>query len=122
VAALSDRVHFPVRKSAGVRLDMMVFCSQNRRSVLWCRSRPGGQDLVAARTGFRSVLYLLAVKAMLCKSCGPENLHKFEGEIAIHFPGMKNIDKPIVWVRPELAVCLDCASRSLLFRKPNCEC
>jgi hypothetical protein len=45
---------------------------------------------------------------MLCKSCGSENLQKFRGEVAIHFPGLKNIDKPIVWVFPELTVCLDC--------------
>jgi hypothetical protein len=45
---------------------------------------------------------------MRCTSCGSENPVKFEGEIAIHFPGLKNIDKPIIWVRPELVVCLDC--------------
>jgi hypothetical protein len=28
--------------------------------------------------------------------------------MAIHFPGMKNIDEPVVWVFSELAVCLDC--------------
>jgi hypothetical protein len=30
--------------------------------------------------------------------------------MAIHFPGLKNIDKPVVWVFPELVVCLDCGS------------
>jgi hypothetical protein len=28
--------------------------------------------------------------------------------MGIHFPGLKNIDKPVVWVFPELVVCLDC--------------
>ena len=35
-------------------------------------------------------------------------LSKFTAEIAIHFPGLKNLDKPIVWVFPELVMCLDC--------------
>jgi hypothetical protein len=30
--------------------------------------------------------------------------------MAIHFPGLKNIDKPIVWVFPEVVVCLDCGT------------
>ena len=45
---------------------------------------------------------------MPCKSCGSDNLGKFVGEIAIHFPGLKNIDKPTVWVFSELIACLDC--------------
>jgi hypothetical protein len=32
----------------------------------------------------------------------------FSGEIAIHFPGLDGLDKPIVWVFPKLLVCLDC--------------
>jgi hypothetical protein len=28
----------------------------------------------------------------------------------IRSPGLKNIDKPIVWVFPELIVCLDCGT------------
>ena len=28
--------------------------------------------------------------------------------MGIHFPGLKNIDKPVVWVFPELIVCLNC--------------
>jgi len=31
-----------------------------------------------------------------CKSCGSNNRSKFNGEIAIHLPGLKNIDQPIV--------------------------
>jgi hypothetical protein len=44
----------------------------------------------------------------LCRSCETANQGKFTAEIAIHFPGLKNIDKPVVWVFPELLVCLDC--------------
>ena len=35
----------------------------------------------------------------------PEYLN---GEIAIHFPGLEGLDKPIVWVFPKLLVCLNC--------------
>jgi predicted nucleic-acid-binding Zn-ribbon protein len=45
---------------------------------------------------------------MTCKSCRSENLRKFTGEIAIHFRGLRNINKPHVWVFPELVVCLNC--------------
>jgi hypothetical protein len=46
----------------------------------------------------------------MCKSCGSFNQSKFAGEIAIHFRGLKNIDKPAVWVFPEVVVCLDCGT------------
>ena len=45
---------------------------------------------------------------MSCKSCKSENQNIFNGEIAIHFPGLKGLDEPIVWVFPKLVVCLDC--------------
>jgi len=55
--------------------------------------------------------------AMPCKSCGSLNQSKFCGEIAIHFPGLKNIDKPIVWVFPEVVVCLDCGTAEFIVPK-----
>ena len=45
---------------------------------------------------------------MSCKSCGSVNQSKFTGEIAFHFTGLKNIDRPVVWVFSELIVCLEC--------------
>jgi hypothetical protein len=45
---------------------------------------------------------------MTCKSCGSHNQSKFTAEIAIHFSGLKGLEKPIVWVFPELSVCLNC--------------
>ncbi len=45
---------------------------------------------------------------MPCKSCGSVNKEKFSAEMGIHFPGLKNIDKPVVWLFPEVLVCLDC--------------
>ena len=52
----------------------------------------------------------LRLVPMPCKSCGSLNQRKFTGEVAIHFPGLQNIDKPIVWVFPKLIVCLDCGT------------
>jgi hypothetical protein len=43
-----------------------------------------------------------------CKSCGSDSQRKFTAEIGIHFPGLKNIDKPVVWVFPEVVICSDC--------------
>jgi hypothetical protein len=48
--------------------------------------------------------------AMPCPSCSSENRRKFGGEIAIHFPGLKNLDRSHVYVCAEVAVCLDCGA------------
>ena len=45
---------------------------------------------------------------MRCKSCGVIEPNKFKGEIAIHFPGLQGLEKPIVWVWPPVFVCLKC--------------
>jgi hypothetical protein len=45
---------------------------------------------------------------MCCKSCQSQNQRNFTSEVAIHFPGLKNLNKPIIWVFPKLLVCLDC--------------
>jgi len=47
---------------------------------------------------------------MPCKSCGSADQKKFIGEMGIRSPGLKNIDKPTVWVFPQLIVCLDCGT------------
>jgi predicted nucleic-acid-binding Zn-ribbon protein len=43
-----------------------------------------------------------------CPSCGSANLDKFESEISIHFPQLKDVAKPKVLVFAELLVCLSC--------------
>jgi hypothetical protein len=61
---------------------------------------------------------------MLCKSCGSINQSKFRGEIVIHFPGLKSIDKPGVWVFPGLVLCLDCGAAEFAVPEtelPTCE-
>jgi hypothetical protein len=45
---------------------------------------------------------------MSCKSCQSQNHRNFTSEVAIHFPGLKGLDKPIVWTFPKLAICLEC--------------
>jgi hypothetical protein len=53
---------------------------------------------------------------MFCKSCCSGNLSQFSGEMGIHFLGLKNIDKPTVWVFPALLVCLDCGFSEFVIR------
>lgn len=50
----------------------------------------------------------LVGKALPCKVCGSENVQKLRGEVAMRVPGLKNIDKPVVWLFPDIVVCLDC--------------
>jgi hypothetical protein len=45
---------------------------------------------------------------MPCKACHSVNQSPFGGEIGVHFLGLRNIDKPTVWVFPQLLVCTDC--------------
>ena len=45
---------------------------------------------------------------MSCASCHFENQGESTGQVAIHFPGLKGLDRPIVWVFPRLLVCLNC--------------
>ena len=51
---------------------------------------------------------------MACKSCRSENQGEFVAEINVHFPGLKDLDKPSVLVFPKIAVCLDCGFTEFL--------
>ena len=53
---------------------------------------------------------MIGLTRMPCKSCGSINQKKFTAEMGIHFPGLKNINKPVVWLFPKLVVCLDCGT------------
>jgi hypothetical protein len=57
---------------------------------------------------------------MDCKSCQSEHQRNLNGEIAIPFPGLKGLDKPIVWVFPKLQFVCVVASRNSQFLPPNC--
>lgn len=50
----------------------------------------------------------LGRSSVTCRSCQSANLRTLSAEMGIHFPGLKNLDKPVVWVFPSLVVCLDC--------------
>ena len=63
---------------------------------------------------------------MTCSACDSDRLSTFNGEIAIHFPGLEGLNEPIVWVFPKVVVCLNCGlaqfavpelERSVLARK-----
>jgi len=43
-----------------------------------------------------------------CRRCATHNHREFPCEIAIHFPGLEGLEKPIVWVFPKALVCLSC--------------
>jgi hypothetical protein len=45
---------------------------------------------------------------MACNKCASENHREFMAEVAIHFPGIVGLRKPIVWTFPKLLVCLEC--------------
>ena len=45
---------------------------------------------------------------MTCTSCGSEKQKEFGAEMNIHFPGLKGLDKPTVWLFPKVSVCFDC--------------
>jgi hypothetical protein len=45
---------------------------------------------------------------MLCPSCSSSNQAEFPTEMLVHFGGLKNLDKPGVWVFPTLTICMDC--------------
>lgn len=60
-------------------------------------------------------LGLIRAEALMpCKSCQSDAQETFNGEIAIHFPGLQGLKKPIVRVFPKLVVCLDCGFAEFL--------
>lgn len=47
---------------------------------------------------------------MSCLSCGSLNQAELNAEMIIHFDGLKNLDKPGLWVFSQVLVCFDCGS------------
>ncbi len=54
---------------------------------------------------------------MSCRSCHSGNQSNFGSELCIHFPGLKGLDKPLVWSFPKLVVCLDCGFTEFTIEK-----
>jgi hypothetical protein len=47
---------------------------------------------------------------MFCPSCQSRNQAEFTAEMIVHFSGLKNIDKPGVWLFPKVSICLGCGN------------
>ena len=45
-----------------------------------------------------------------CPSCYSANQREFSAEMNVHFPGMKGLNIPTVWVFPKISVCVDCGT------------
>jgi hypothetical protein len=58
-----------------------------------------------------------SVRGAACPSCGSVNQQKFSAELGIHW--LNDINKPVVWVFPEVVVCLDCGTAE--FAVPEAE-
>lgn len=43
-----------------------------------------------------------------CKACHATRHSSFNAEVAIHFPGLRGLNKPVVLIFPKLEVCLEC--------------
>jgi hypothetical protein len=56
---------------------------------------------------------------MNCNTCQSADWREFTAEINIHFPKMKGIDIPTVWVFPTISVCMSCGTAQ--FRIPEAE-
>ena len=62
---------------------------------------------LSRRTRDTSIAFMLKVACMGC-SCSSEKRRIFTGEIAIQRQGSDELNKPIVWVFPDLVICLGC--------------
>lgn len=58
---------------------------------------------------------------MGCKQCASDELTDFNAEVAIHFPGLKGLNEPPVWVFPKLLVCLQCGFAELVIPEEQIE-
>lgn len=56
---------------------------------------------------------------MPCKSCGSTNQGKYTAEMNLHFPGYAGLEKPTVWVFPEVMICIDCGFSEFSVAKPE---
>jgi len=50
---------------------------------------------------------------MSCQLCESSHEAELATEMVIHFSGLKNLDRPGVWVVSKLLVCLDCGGAHL---------
>jgi len=43
-----------------------------------------------------------------CNSCTSTDVREFRGEFAVHFAGIEGLSKALVWVFPDVSLCLAC--------------
>jgi ribosomal protein L40E len=55
----------------------------------------------------------VAAAAPQCNTCGSTRLNKLRAELVLHFNGLQNIDKPVLWTFPEVMVCTECGEADL---------
>ena len=57
----------------------------------------------------------VAAAAPQCNTCGSTRLNKLRAKLALHFNGLENIDKPVLWTFRDVVVCTDCGEADLHF-------
>jgi hypothetical protein len=57
----------------------------------------------------------VAAAAPQCNTCGSTRLNKLRAKLALHFSGLENIDKPVLWTFRDVVVCTDCGEADLHF-------
>jgi hypothetical protein len=55
----------------------------------------------------------------MCETCGSAHQAELDGEICVHFPGLKDVQNPAIFVFPKLTVCLNCGNTK--FKVPETE-
>jgi len=55
---------------------------------------------------------------MICPSCNLESRY-FPSEVAIHFPGLDGLDKPVVCVFPKISICVGCGRAEFVVPEPE---
>ena len=46
----------------------------------------------------------------MCGVCGSTNQAELNAEVCIHFPDLKNLETPAVFMFPKVSVCVDCGA------------
>jgi len=53
----------------------------------------------------------------MCPVCRSNRQGVFPAEANIHFPGREGLDKPTVWVFPQMSICLKCGFTQFVIRQ-----
>jgi hypothetical protein len=102
-----------------------VSCAQGRRATKAPQSLT--ETITDSRTGSvwralgsYSTIASCGVELMTCKSCNSENQRRFNSEINVHLPGLKNLDKAPVLYFPSFWSVLTAVLQNLPFQRSHC--